>query len=120
MRPLDFPVLTDENIAADVVAMVGAGHARMLAYQDKRYAELYTRRMQRILAAERASDPRGRIVAPGQRGGQPCATRPHRIARHPAGRPEPAVARAADGIERSEFASERLGSYRSFRRWASG
>ncbi len=40
-------------------AMLGAGHARMLEYQDRDYAELYVGRMKRILEAERAGDPSG-------------------------------------------------------------
>ena len=40
-------------------AMLGAGHARMLEYQDRDYAGLYVQRMKRILEAERAGDPMG-------------------------------------------------------------
>jgi indolepyruvate ferredoxin oxidoreductase beta subunit len=40
-------------------AMLGAGHARMLEYQDREYADLYVRRMRRVLEAERAGDPSG-------------------------------------------------------------
>jgi len=40
-------------------AMLGAGHARMLDYQDRDYAELYAQRMKRVLDAERAGDPSG-------------------------------------------------------------
>ena len=40
-------------------AMLGAGHARMLEYQDREYAELYVRRMKCVLEAERAGDPAG-------------------------------------------------------------
>ena len=40
-------------------AMLGAGHARMLEYQDREYAELYTQRIKRVLEAERAVDPSG-------------------------------------------------------------
>ena len=40
-------------------AMLGAGHARMLEYQDGDYAGLYVQRMQRILEAERSADPLG-------------------------------------------------------------
>src|SRR5258708_19884108 len=39
--------------------MLGAGHSRMLEYQDREYAELYVRRMKRVLDAERAGDPSG-------------------------------------------------------------
>ena len=40
-------------------AMLAAGHARVLDYQDRAYAELYERRMKRILEAERTGDPSG-------------------------------------------------------------
>ncbi|MBI3526849.1 MAG: indolepyruvate oxidoreductase subunit beta family protein [Betaproteobacteria bacterium] len=40
-------------------AMLGAGHARTLEYQDGDYAELYAQRMKRVLEAERAGDPSG-------------------------------------------------------------
>ena len=40
-------------------AMLGAGFARMLDYQDRDYAELYVQRMRRILDAERSVDPSG-------------------------------------------------------------
>ena len=39
--------------------MLALGHARVLEYQDEAYAELYVERLQRVLAAERAADPRG-------------------------------------------------------------
>ena len=38
-------------------AMAALGHARVLEYQDARYAELYRERLLRVLAAERAGDP---------------------------------------------------------------
>ncbi len=41
-------------------AMLGAGHARMLDYQDSDYAGLYAQRMKRVLEAERAGDSSGR------------------------------------------------------------
>jgi indolepyruvate ferredoxin oxidoreductase beta subunit len=41
-------------------AMLAAGYARMLEYQDRDYAQLYVQRMRRILVAERAADPSGR------------------------------------------------------------
>ncbi|MEO8158690.1 MAG: indolepyruvate oxidoreductase subunit beta family protein [Betaproteobacteria bacterium] len=40
-------------------AMLTAGHARMIEYQDRDYAALYVRRMTRVLEAERAGDPEG-------------------------------------------------------------
>jgi len=47
----EFPAATHE--------MLAAGYARMLEYQDHDYAQLYLRRLARILAAERAVDPAG-------------------------------------------------------------
>ncbi len=42
---------------ADVRELVALGHARLVDYQDRRYAELYLERLGRVLAAERAGDP---------------------------------------------------------------
>ena len=39
--------------------LVALGHARVVEFQDAAYAELYRRAAARVLAAERASDPRG-------------------------------------------------------------
>jgi indolepyruvate ferredoxin oxidoreductase beta subunit len=47
----EFPAATRE--------IVGLGHARVLEYQDARYAQHYVERLQRVLAAERAGDPGG-------------------------------------------------------------
>jgi len=47
----DFPASTHE--------MLSLGHARVLEYQDARYAELYRERITRVLAAERAGDAGG-------------------------------------------------------------
>lgn len=47
----EFPAATHE--------MLAVGYARMLEYQDHDYAQLYLRRLARILAAERAVDPAG-------------------------------------------------------------
>jgi indolepyruvate ferredoxin oxidoreductase beta subunit len=44
---------------AETHAMLGLGHARVLEYQDLRYAVLYRERVARVLAAERAGDPQG-------------------------------------------------------------
>ncbi|HEX7810713.1 MAG TPA: indolepyruvate oxidoreductase subunit beta family protein [Burkholderiales bacterium] len=41
-------------------AMLAAGFARMLEYQDGDYAKVYVQRLRRILDAERAADPAGR------------------------------------------------------------
>jgi indolepyruvate ferredoxin oxidoreductase beta subunit len=46
-----FPAATHDIIAA--------GYARLVEYQDERYAALYLERLARILAAERRSDPAG-------------------------------------------------------------
>ena len=37
--------------------MLGLGHARMLEYQDRGYAELYVRRLRQVLEAEQLADP---------------------------------------------------------------
>ena len=42
---------------AAVHEVVTLGHARVLEYQDLRYAQLYLERLRRVLAAERAGDP---------------------------------------------------------------
>lgn len=39
--------------------MVALGYARVLEYQDKRYADLYLQRLSAVLDAERAADPAG-------------------------------------------------------------
>ncbi len=39
--------------------MFDLGHARLLEYQGKDYAELYAKRLQQVLAAEREADPHG-------------------------------------------------------------
>jgi indolepyruvate ferredoxin oxidoreductase beta subunit len=40
-------------------ALAALGHARVLEYQDSRYAGLYVQRLERVFAAERAGDPQG-------------------------------------------------------------
>jgi indolepyruvate ferredoxin oxidoreductase beta subunit len=42
---------------AGVRELVGLGHARLVDYQDRRYATLYLERLRRILDAEQAGDP---------------------------------------------------------------
>jgi indolepyruvate ferredoxin oxidoreductase beta subunit len=37
--------------------MLALGHARMIEYQDRRYAELYVQRLQQVLVAEQMADP---------------------------------------------------------------
>lgn len=57
---------TDPEITAfpaDVRALVALGHARLVDYQDRRYAALYLARLRKVLAAEEAGDPR---AAPAQ------------------------------------------------------
>jgi len=44
---------------AETHAMLSLGHARVLEYQDLRYAVLYRERVARVLGAERAGDPTG-------------------------------------------------------------
>jgi indolepyruvate ferredoxin oxidoreductase beta subunit len=44
---------------AQVHEMLALGHARMLEYQDEAYANLYLRRLQSVLDAERIADPAG-------------------------------------------------------------
>lgn len=52
-----------EQVAATVPApareIVELGHARTVEFQDRAYGELYLARVERILRAERASDPSG-------------------------------------------------------------
>lgn len=42
---------------AQVHDMLALGHARMLEYQDRTYADLYVQRLQQVLAAEQQADP---------------------------------------------------------------
>lgn len=42
-----------------VQEMFGLGYARLVEYQGKDYAELYVKRLQSVLAAERDADPQG-------------------------------------------------------------
>jgi indolepyruvate ferredoxin oxidoreductase, beta subunit len=44
-------------LPADVRELVVLGHARLVDYQDRRYAELYLERLGRVRAAEQAGDP---------------------------------------------------------------
>jgi indolepyruvate ferredoxin oxidoreductase, beta subunit len=60
----DSPAMTTARAAfADfpeqVQGMLALGHARMLEYQGRGYADLYLQRMRQVLAAERAADPTG-------------------------------------------------------------
>ena len=47
------------NFPPNVHDLLGLGHARMLEYQGAEYASRYINRLQRVLAAERQSDPAG-------------------------------------------------------------
>ena len=52
------PGIDDARLAAlpaDVAAVAALGHARLVDYQDGRYATLYAARLERVLAAERAA-----------------------------------------------------------------
>lgn len=57
--PLTLPDDLARAFPSSTHAMLGAGHARMLEYQDRDYAELYAQRMKRVLEAECAGDPSG-------------------------------------------------------------
>jgi indolepyruvate ferredoxin oxidoreductase beta subunit len=53
---------TDAAIAAfptDVRELIALGHARLVDYQNRRYADLYLERLGRVRAAEQAGDPGG-------------------------------------------------------------
>jgi len=39
--------------------LIALGHARLVEYQGAAYARLYIERLQRVLQAERTSDPQG-------------------------------------------------------------
>src|SRR5690606_17747113 len=54
------PEAVRARFPVEVHEMLGAGHARMLEYQDAAYAALYLERLDRILAAERHGDPHAR------------------------------------------------------------
>jgi indolepyruvate ferredoxin oxidoreductase beta subunit len=51
------PPALAERFPAATHAMLAAGHARVLEYQDRAYASLYIDRLARVLEAERAVDP---------------------------------------------------------------
>ncbi len=46
-----------QTLPQSVRDIAALGHARLVDYQDRGYAELYVRRLERIVAAERAGDP---------------------------------------------------------------
>ena len=53
------PAALAQRFPAATHEMVGAGHARLLEYQDADYARLYIERLTRVFEAERAVDPQG-------------------------------------------------------------
>ncbi|MCX7661039.1 indolepyruvate oxidoreductase subunit beta family protein [Caldimonas sp.] len=57
--PAVLPAALAQRFPAATHEMVGAGHARMLEYQDAAYAALYVERLDRVLQAERSVDPEG-------------------------------------------------------------
>ena len=62
------PAAVREAFPPALHAIVALGHARVLDYQDARYAGLYLQRLQRVLAAETAldvdADPQGAAAHP--------------------------------------------------------
>jgi len=57
--PTELPSHVAGTFPAATHDLLALGLARMVDYQDNAYANLYLDRMQRVLAAERASDPHG-------------------------------------------------------------
>ncbi|WBY00667.1 indolepyruvate oxidoreductase subunit beta family protein [Ramlibacter tataouinensis] len=53
------PVRHAEDFPQPVQEMFALGYARLLDYQDRAYADLYTQRLRQVLAAEREADPAG-------------------------------------------------------------
>jgi indolepyruvate ferredoxin oxidoreductase beta subunit len=53
------PAEVANRFPSEVRQMLALGHARMLDYQGPAYAQLYLRRLEQVLAAERAIDPSG-------------------------------------------------------------
>jgi indolepyruvate ferredoxin oxidoreductase, beta subunit len=51
------PAALQQEFPAATHDMLGAGHARLLEYQDATYAALYVERLRHVLAAESAGDP---------------------------------------------------------------
>jgi indolepyruvate ferredoxin oxidoreductase beta subunit len=60
--PPALPAAVAEAFPAPVHSLLTLGHARLVDYQDADYAALYVGRLQRVLAAERISDPNGAQV----------------------------------------------------------
>ena len=57
--PSVLPAAVAAQFPPTVHAMLTLGYARLLDYQDARYAQLYLDRLGQVLAAEREADPRG-------------------------------------------------------------
>jgi indolepyruvate ferredoxin oxidoreductase beta subunit len=55
--PTPLPPAVAARFPAPMHDLLALGHARVLDYQDARYAALYVERLARVLAAERAADP---------------------------------------------------------------
>ena len=61
----ELPALSSKGLEADLIhifpppvhEMLALGHARMLEYQDRDYADLYVQRLQQVLLAEELADP---------------------------------------------------------------
>ncbi len=53
------PERINATFPSPVQGIVGIGHARLVEYQDRNYAELYLDRLSRVLEAERAIDGQG-------------------------------------------------------------
>jgi indolepyruvate ferredoxin oxidoreductase, beta subunit len=51
------PPAARQRLPEAVQAVVALGHARVVEYQDRAYAELYLERIERVVTAERAADP---------------------------------------------------------------
>lgn len=56
-RPLEVDLVADFPV--QVHDMLGLGHARMLDYQGRAYADLYVSRLKQVLLAEQQADPSG-------------------------------------------------------------
>lgn len=53
------PAQLRDKFPVEVHEFLALGHARLVEYQDTAYADLYTQRLERVLAAERAGDRAG-------------------------------------------------------------
>ena len=54
-----YPAAPAENLPEPAREMFSLGYARLVDYQGRAYADLYAKRLQDVLAAEREADPRG-------------------------------------------------------------